>query len=41
MEAGPPLLSENAKVVAAASHEHCKRKEKLIEEEALIYRCED
>jgi hypothetical protein len=40
MDAGPPLLSENANVVAAASHEHCSKKEKLIEDEELIYRCE-
>jgi len=39
MEAGPPLLSANRKVSADASHEHCIRKEKFTEDEALMYRC--
>lgn len=39
IDAGPPLLSENWNVAAAASHEHCRRKEKLIAETRLIYLC--
>lgn len=37
IDAGPPLLSENWKVTAAASHEHCKMKEKLTAETILMY----
>jgi hypothetical protein len=40
IEAGPPLLSENWKVAAAASHETCKTKEKLIAGTRLMYLCE-
>lgn len=32
IDAGPPLVRENWKVPAAASHEHCSRNEKLIVE---------
>jgi hypothetical protein len=38
MDAGPPFASENWNVTAAASHEHCSRKEKFIAEEPLMYR---
>jgi hypothetical protein len=38
-EAGPPFRRETGKTVAAASQEHCSKKEKLIVEEELMYRC--
>jgi hypothetical protein len=37
IDAGPPLLSENWKVTAAASHEHCRMKEKFTAEIMLMY----
>ena len=39
IEAGPPLMRENWKVSAAASHEHCNTKEKLTVEKTLMYLC--
>ena len=36
MEAGPPLLSENWNVTAAASHDACRMKVKLIAETKLM-----
>lgn len=36
MDAGPPFASENWNVTAAASQEHCRRKEKLMAEGALM-----
>lgn len=39
IDAGPPLLSENWNVTAAASQEHCRMNEKLIAETKLMYRC--
>jgi hypothetical protein len=38
MDAGPPFVSENWNVTAAASQEHWRRKEKFIAEGALMYR---
>jgi hypothetical protein len=38
MEAGPPLLRENWKVVAAPVQEACRTKEKLMAETRLMYR---
>jgi hypothetical protein len=38
IDAGPPLLSANWNVTAAASQEHCNTKEKLTVETRLMYR---